>query len=198
MRDKLRPTSPADDLRRFVAEQHTTLISTLRLFLLKANLPAADDAAHDLLNDVVLEALQHADRFDRTRQAMAWLLGIAANLIRRRQLDAARRDYREPLIRDLYGARQHELSDDELFDKLALPAQPSEPDQPDSPLPLIKSLSTADQQVLTLAILHDMDGAALAKALNVAPGTARVRLHRAIQRLRSIWQASQQESSHEL
>jgi RNA polymerase sigma-70 factor (ECF subfamily) len=193
MPDKPSPTSQADALRRFVADQHETLVSTLRLFLLKANLPAAEDSAHELLNEVVLEALQHADRFDRTRQAMAWLLGIAANLIRRRQLDTARRDYREPLIRDLYGAHEHTLSDDELFDRLLPHAHVNEPEPSESPLKLIDRLSASDQQVLQLAMINELDGAALARALNVAPGTARVRLHRAIQRLRVIWQASQRE-----
>ena len=193
----LSPPSQADALRRFVADHYDTLVGTLRLYLLKANMPAAEDNAHDLLNDVVLEALQHADRFDPSRQAMAWLLGISANLIRRRQLDAARRDHREPLIRDLYSTHQHAFSDDELFDKLLPHALTTEPDPPDSPLKLLDRLSPADQHVLSLYVSHDLDGAALAKALNLAPGTARVRLHRAIQRLRVIWLASQQENSHE-
>lgn len=193
----LPPPSQADALRRFVADHYDTLVSTLRLYLLKAGLPAAEDNAHDLLNDMVLEALQHAARFDPSRQAMAWLLGISANLIRRRQLDAARRDHREPLIRDLYSANQHAFSDDELFDKLLPPTPSAEPEPPDSPLNLLDRLSPADQHVLSLYLSHDLDGAALANALGLAPGTARVRLHRAIQRLRVVWLASQQENSHE-
>lgn len=50
---------------------------------------------------------------------------------------------------------------------------------------LFAALSSADQHVLRLALLHGFDGKALAHALDIAPGAARVRLHRALNRLRA-------------
>jgi DNA-directed RNA polymerase specialized sigma24 family protein len=44
-----------------------------------------------------------------------------------------------------------------------------------------------DRQVLRLAVLHDLDGTALGKALGISSGAARVRLHRAINRLRDAY-----------
>jgi RNA polymerase sigma factor (sigma-70 family) len=49
---------------------------------------------------------------------------------------------------------------------------------------LLSSVSTEDQEVLRLAIINELEGEDLAKTLGVNHGTARVRLHRAINRLR--------------
>jgi DNA-directed RNA polymerase specialized sigma24 family protein len=40
---------------------------------------------------------------------------------------------------------------------------------------------------LRLAVLHDLTGEALAQELGIKPGAARVRLHRALNRLREAW-----------
>ena len=55
-------------LRRFVEEEAETLLGTLRYYLLRAGLAdgqGATLAAVELLNEVVIEALEHADRFRR-------------------------------------------------------------------------------------------------------------------------------------
>jgi DNA-directed RNA polymerase specialized sigma24 family protein len=91
-------------IRQFIAGENAALLRTLRMYVAKAGLAsgeAARRAAEDLLNEVVVEALEHAERFNPALAPMAWLLGIAANLIRRWQADLARRSRREPLARDL-------------------------------------------------------------------------------------------------
>jgi RNA polymerase sigma factor (sigma-70 family) len=184
----------AEILRQFTSEHYTVLVNTLRLYLLKAGFTEAEDAAYELLNEVVVEALRHAERFDCQRQPMAWLLGIAANLIRRRQTDLARRNRREPLIRDLWRDGDQALSDDELFDRLLNDGNISPPSGHDMLSELLELLSPADQEVIKLAIEYDMSGAAVAEALHTTPGAARVRLHRALQHLRTHWQQMQEES----
>ena len=94
----------ADRLRAFIETEAGHLRRTLRLYVLRAGLAqgaAVDGAAEDLLHDVVVEALSHAERFRPEGRPEAWLLGIAANLVRRRQSDLARRERREPLAADL-------------------------------------------------------------------------------------------------
>jgi len=108
-------------LTQFIEEESDMLRRTLRFYILRAGLAvgtSADAAADELLNETVVEALQHAGRFRLNDQPKVWLLGIAANLIKRKQVDLAKRNRREPLVRDLYAA-ETELSDDELFDRLA-------------------------------------------------------------------------------
>ena len=76
--------------------------------------------ASEILNEVVVEALKHADRLHSPEVTKAWLLGIAANLIKRKRAALFKRNHREPLVRDLYhNTNQDALSDDELFDQFA-------------------------------------------------------------------------------
>lgn len=177
-------------LRHYIETEAASLTRTLRFYLYRAGLAGRDQAlesaAAELLNEVVLEALRHEDRFRVGEQPRAWLLGIAANLIRRKQAEFARRSRREPLLRDLYGGAQAEMSDDDLFDWLvtwsgSMSADPTDSDQTAA---LLALLSPDDQRVVRLAVLHDLDGDALAAALHITPGAARVRLHRALKRLR--------------
>jgi RNA polymerase sigma factor (sigma-70 family) len=180
-------------LRQFIEMETETLLATLRYYLVRAGLADAQSAALaavELLNEVVIEALDHADRFRSSGQPMAWLLGIAANLIKRKQAERATRNRREPLVRDLYLDVQDNLSEDELFDWLAAltvaePALAWESNEAVSAI--LAHVSKTDQHILRLAVLHDLNGEELAQALGVTPGAARVRLHRALNRLRAAW-----------
>jgi RNA polymerase sigma-70 factor (ECF subfamily) len=186
-------------LRRFIEEHAETLLGTLRYYIARAGLAkrqGATLAAVELLNEVTVEALEHADRFRPSGQPMAWLLGIAANLIKRKQAGRATRNRREPLVRDLYPHARAAISEDELFDRLAALdvsdlAQDLEASEGVSAI--LAHVSENDQRVLRLAVLHDLNGRELAQALGVTPGAARVRLHRALNRLRDAWQAQEQQ-----
>ena len=177
-------------LREVIEREAGTLQHTLRHYVLRAGLATpqtAESAASELLNDVVLEAMLYAERFNPDRDPVAWLLGIAANLIKRKRAAASRNDFREPLIRDLYPTAEQQMSDGELFDLVSQwtvtdPAQALEKDEAISRL--LNLVSDPDREVLRLGILHGLSGDALAAALQITPGAARVRLHRALRRLR--------------
>jgi RNA polymerase sigma-70 factor (ECF subfamily) len=182
-------------LRQFIAEETDALHGALRYYLLRAGLTdqPLDSAAGELLNDVVVEALEHEDRFRAGGQPRAWLLGIAANLVKRRQVESARRARREPLLRDLYPGEET-ASDDDLFDWLASLTDVSsaeELDANEAVNAILSGVSPDDGHILRLAILHGLDGEALGAALNVTPGAARVRLHRALNRLRASYRAQE-------
>lgn len=185
----------AERLQSFIAENDAQLLITLKVYARKGGL-AQDDAhiesiARELLSEITIEALKHAERFDIARHPMSWLLGIAANMIKRRQASTTRLQRREPLLRDLYASQENTLSDDELFDWLNLQTTNDDREryENDRLTALLPQLSPADQQVIQLAILQEMDGDAVAKALCIAPGTARMRLHRALRRLRTLAEA---------
>ena len=169
-------------LRQFIEDEAHVLTRTLGFYLRHAGLSMS---ASELLNEVVAEALEHEDRFNPSRQPRAWLLGIAANLIRREQAELARLDRREPLARDLYPG--DEPSDDEVFDWLAVfdgAETLAELEGNETVKALLAGVSADDASVLRLAILSGLDGDALARELGTTPGAARVRLHRALNRLR--------------
>lgn len=173
-------------LRQHIEAEVESLRATLTVYARRGGLPDADD----LLQDVVVEALRHADRLDPQRPIRAWLLGIAANLVRRQQVDRTRREQREPLVRDLFPRWQTE--DDDVFDRVAALTDSPDDGAADA---LLRLVTPADREVLRLAILHDMNGDELGKALRVKPGTARVRLHRALQRLRQAYEEANHESA---
>jgi RNA polymerase sigma factor (sigma-70 family) len=180
----LAEADPAFLLCQFVEQKADALINTMRIYLLKAGL--ASDEAIETLNEVMAEALDHADRFDTSRQPMAWLLGIAANLIKRKRAENIRRASREILMSDIRAG--DDLSEMDLFDRL----QQSLLDNPDCALEdreqahrILSLVGEDDRRVLRCAILEDMNGEELARELGVTPGAARVRQCRALERLRA-------------
>jgi len=52
---------------------------------------------------------------------------------------------------------------------------------------MLSLVSEEDQQVLRLALLEEVKAEALAQRLGTTIGTARMRLHRALRRLRTAW-----------
>lgn len=193
--------SPDSKLIQFISDQSEVLQGTLRFYVISAGLAErtnAEQIASELLNEVVVEALEDQHKFDPARSPMAWLLGIAANLIKRKQVTSARRNRREPLMRDLLPSLESNFSDGELSDWLSAVStagQLDDVDSDDAIATLLRGLSEADRTILRLAVLHDMDGNALAEALGVGPGAARMRLHRAIIRLRTRY--LQEDMTHE-
>lgn len=184
-------------LRQYIESEVESLRSTLRIYVLRGGLVTrgnADSITEDLLQDVVMEALRHSHRLDINRSIRAWLLGIAANLVRRRQVERARRERREPLVRDLFPQWQSSVDDDALFDQVAALSDPVDGDS-DAAEALLQLVPPADREVLRLAIVHEMQGDALGQALGIKPGTARVRLHRALQRLRQAYSDSQRREA---
>ena len=89
---------------------------------------------------------------------------------------------REPLIRDLYAQTEEALTEDELFDLLPTfsDGDLTELEANETINSLLLGLTKSDSDLLRLAIVHDLDGAALAQALGITANAARVRLHRAL------------------
>ena len=201
------PDSLAENRQRliqFLDGEIDSLTGILRVYMLRAGLAGDEDSTSELLNSVVVEALTHAQRFDTSRPPRAWLLGIAANLVRRRQAESARLNRREPLAGDLADDCQAALGEDELFDRLAAHAPDAagqdirgEVEQRDSLASSLALLSLDEQRIIRLFSRCYLNGDALAAALHVSPGAGRVRLHRALTHLRRVWQFSEEKKNHD-
>jgi len=150
-----------------------------------------------------------------SRPTRAWLLKIAANLVMRMQAERLKRKEREAPVRDhnigfqnstLGDQPSESRNDAEFFDQIAaqIMAKKINPgDQTEWACPFINPkileemigeenaeallalVSAQDGEILKLAVIHGLDGKAVAHALKIKSGTARKRLHVALNNLRA-------------
>ena len=133
------------------------------------------DDAEDITQETFLRAYDHLRRFDTTRPLRPWLLSITANLSRNRRRSAGR--YLNAISRAFRLEPQTSPNVEER----------SELDQDSHQLwKAVRRLSTDDQQVVYLRFFLDLSVAEAAQALDVAEGTVKSRLNRALGRLRAI------------
>lgn len=193
---------PKQLLIAFLTEHTAPLLGTIRSYVQRMGLAKGEEGravALEVLQEVVVEALDHAERFRPSGQAMAWLLGIAMNVIKRKRAEFVRRSQHEMSIVQFSTKQGELLSEGELFDlvasvTLAGPEQTIEADE--QALTMLSLVSAEDQHILSLVFLADFDRELLAAQLGITPVAARVRLHRALGRLRVAWctqQLRQQE-----
>lgn len=181
----------------FLTENTAPLLGTIRSYVQRMGLARGADVptvALEVLQEAVVEALDHADRFKPTGQPMAWLLGIALNVIRRKKADSVKRARREMSITDLSTTQDEPLSEGELFDQIASysATEPEHDIEANEQASFMLALvSPEDQHILRLAFLYDFDREVLATQLGLTPVAARVRLHRALGRLRIAWHKQQ-------
>jgi RNA polymerase sigma-70 factor (ECF subfamily) len=201
-------SSPASQVKQqlmmFFTNHTTELLGTIRSYVARMGLAqgqAVSGVAQDVLQEVAVEALAHVDRFRLDSQPMAWLLGIAMNVIKQKKVMMAKQYQREVPFGRLALMLQEPCSEDELVDLIA-PFSLPDPDhdiEANEQATLILSLvSKEDQQVLRLAILHDFERESLARTLGITTVAARVRLHRALNRLRFAWNELQRSPRKEL
>jgi RNA polymerase sigma factor (sigma-70 family) len=158
------------------------LLPRIRRHLAAAGLGRAgdlEDQARDVFQDVVFEALRSEHKYDPTRDLNVWLHGIAMNVVRRRveQFGKARRrsSPEAPADDEAAVAAMHEQLLDAVPDRRS--ASPDEALEFKQEVEAALSpLSEQHRQVLRLYYLeHDQDNEAVAVALGISPGAARVR-----------------------
>lgn len=177
-----------DRLRTIIESESTTLLNIFRHYALRAQLVdgmAVHELAQEILHEVYIEAMAHRDRFDEADVPIAWLIAVGSNLIKRRQDKLYKQERREPLTLDIYSETAEE---EETLPYAASVLSPDPTEAIDSAETAEKWLglvSAPDREILRHAILGELTSQELGNVLGVSAGTARVRLHRAIQRLKS-------------
>jgi len=134
------------------------------------------DDAEDTAQESFLRAWKHLKRFDSTRPLRPWLLSITANLAHNRRRSAGR------YIAALMRAFQDEPTSSGIEEKSVKNLEASELWQ------AVKNLNLADQQIVYLRYFLDLPVAETAQVLQVAEGTVKSRLSRALEKLRNIIQ----------
>ena len=126
---------------------------------------AAD--AEDVIQATFLAIIEKCDDWDPDRPALPWITGI----LRNRAREQARAQSREAV----------ELA--ELGASSAAPSSAS-PEELDALSKALDELPESDRRVIVLSTWYGMTPAEIAHALDDSPGAIRVRLHRALKRLR--------------
>lgn len=192
------PEEPIDDIaikeymQRFLQEHTSALKKILCTYVLRMSLARGENVrlvADEAFQDAVLVAMAQGERFARMEQPRSWFLAVAANILKRKRASFARRYRFEVLVSDL-SASSSALSEAEVLEQIADTSAPG-PEQSfetrEQVRELLAMVSPEDSLVLTLALLHELDTQSLARELGISAGAARVRLHRALKRLRKAW-----------
>jgi RNA polymerase sigma factor (sigma-70 family) len=185
----------AEPVRHCLEAEAPELLRAIRMYVVKAHVADGGDietTALEVLSRTAVEALKSPGRFDPARPPKAWLLGIAANMIKRMQRERGNVYAREVLASQMTGGPADEDGDDEgdFFERVAaLSTQTPEGavltrEAADELLTLV---GPDDQRVLRLAVLGGLESSRLGQALGISPGAARVRLTRALTRLRRAY-----------
>lgn len=134
------------------------------------------DDAEDVAQETFLRAWNYLKRFDATRPLRPWLLSIASNLASNRRRSAGRylaaltrafRDEHKPIPIEEKNLQSNDAN--ELWTA-------------------VQTLNMPDQQIIYLRYFLDLSVNETAQVLQVAEGTVKSRLNRAIEKLRKIIQ----------
>ena len=134
------------------------------------------DDAEDVAQETFLRAWKHLKGFDRTRPLRPWLLSIASNLASNRRRSAGR--YFAALVRGF----RDEPTSIRIEDKSAEKMEANELWH------AVQRLPAADQRIIYLRYFLDLPVDETAQVLQVAEGTVKSRLSRAVEKLRKIIQ----------
>lgn len=134
------------------------------------------DDAEDIAQDSFLRAWNHLGSFDPSRPLRPWLLSITANLARNRRRSAGR--YFAALMR----AFRDEPASEGIEEQSAQNFQAHELWK------AVQKLNLLDRQIVYLRYFMDLPVAETAQILQVAEGTVKSRLSRALEKLRTIIQ----------
>jgi RNA polymerase sigma factor (sigma-70 family) len=156
--------------------------------------PAGGDDPSDLVQEVFLRVMRYAYAFRPEGSFRGWLYRIARNAAADARRAAARR---VALVDD--AATDRDAQDSGTGPDLERVERVESVERLSAAL---GRLSDADREVLLLARFEGLSGAELAESLECSPGAARVRLHRALARLRALYLeheiGNQEENSHAL
>ena len=134
------------------------------------------DEADDVAQETFLRAWNHLRGFDSTRPLRPWLLSIAANLSRNRRRSAVR--YLSALTRAFREEPKPATTEDNSAQRM----------EANDLWKAVQTLNVPDQQIVYLRYFLDLSVAETADVLQVAEGTVKSRLSRALKKLRNIIQ----------
>lgn len=133
------------------------------------------EEAQDVAQEAFVRAYRHLDGFDTTRPLRPWLLSITANLARNRRRSLGR--YWAALSRWFFTQPSADPGVESISSRRF---------QNQSLWEAIRRLEQADQVIIYLRYFLEFSVSETAETLQVAEGTVKSRLHRALIKLREV------------
>ncbi len=133
------------------------------------------DEAADVAQETFVRAWRHLNHFDVNRSLRPWLLSIAANLARNQRRSAGR--YLAALTRALRADPRLPKNVEE---------KSTQHQQANELWKAVQVLNSMDQQIIYLRYFLDLSMDETAQVLEIAAGTVKSRLSRALVKLRAI------------
>ncbi len=156
------------------------LVDRHRTAALRIAYAIADGEAEDVAQDATAKAFGQFDRFDTTRPFRPWYLAIVSNEARNRRRSFRRRS---ALVLRVAAESSTASADDADAGDAAEAIARTERRQ--YVLDAIARLNAADRQVIAMRYFAELSESEMAAALQIAPGTVKSRLSRAMARLRA-------------
>ncbi len=131
--------------------------------------------AEDVAQEAFVRAFRALDTFDESRPVRPWLLSITANLARNRRRSIGR--YLHALTLAVRGEPERVTTIGE---------RSAQQWEADTLWQAVRRLAAQDQEIIYLRFFLDLTEAEAATTLDIAVGTVKSRLHRALGRLRVL------------
>lgn len=180
------------EAQQFLQENAASFREIASIYVIRMGLASKGESAalaDEVFQDAMVEVLAHPEKLLVSRQPRAWFMGVLANMVKRRRAGMHRRERFEVVMSDLRRPPDIE-SEEDLLDYLIHQPRPGPEETVESQAQLEEMLaliSTEDAKILRLALIYELQAEKLGELLHVTPGTARVRVHRALSRLRLAW-----------
>jgi RNA polymerase sigma-70 factor (ECF subfamily) len=133
------------------------------------------DEASDVAQETFVRAFRALDSFDIERPLRPWLLSITTNLSHNRRRSIGR-----------YLAALRRASEEPVTASSSLGDSTERQWEAETLRQAVQRLKPGEQEVVYMRYFLELSEAEMAGALQVAPGTVKSRLHRAMARLRSV------------
>lgn len=191
-------TLPQDVVNRAIEIHYSSLRTGIQVIIAKSGLvdstSSITDLGDEVLHNTVETALRVADRFDPSRSAYSWLMGIAVNKLKEIRKTIHRDDKRILRVSDKNTGdyepqgeqedNEGSTSEEQLDAMLYRSSGRSSLEDSDPALEELLSLvNEGDRKVLSLAFVDGLSGAEVAAILGIREGAAYVRAARAKERL---------------
>ena len=178
-------SDPIGNVRRLLEIHLPEIQQVLRGIVIKSRVCRVDQTS-DVLGEVVKQVIQKAGTYDRHRPFLPWVLGFAGHVLAEWQRQRGKSQRQIPLSQLTSSANEA------FWDDLVSSQHVDAEENHQRLAGWLNELHEEDRQVIELRFFHNYDGQELAEAIGAqSSGAARVRLSRAMKRLRQIAQGEE-------